>query len=68
LNSSENCRRTRRPNASFAIRDIVSTFQNVSTKSDQRHFAGYGRSGSSSYGPPRINLECQCSNRTLCRS
>ena len=29
------CRRIRRPIASFAIRDIASTFRNVSTKPDQ---------------------------------
>jgi hypothetical protein len=34
LNSSSNCRRGRRPLLSD-IRDIVSTFRNVSTKPDQ---------------------------------
>src|SRR5690606_34160822 len=35
LNSSENCRRGRRPALLRDMRDIVSTFRNVSTKSDQ---------------------------------
>jgi hypothetical protein len=34
LNSSENCRRARRPGASFAMRDILSTWRMKSTKSD----------------------------------
>ncbi|MBM3781858.1 MAG: helix-turn-helix domain-containing protein [Acidobacteria bacterium] len=34
LNSSENCRRGRRPLDRSAIRDIVSTFRNMSTGSD----------------------------------
>ena len=39
LNSSENCRRARRPSASFDMRDIVSTFRKMSTKSDQAQTA-----------------------------
>jgi ATP-dependent DNA ligase len=35
LNSSVNCRRTRRAGLLLAMRDIVSTFRNVSTESDQ---------------------------------
>jgi hypothetical protein len=35
MNSSENCRRTRRPNLSDPILAIVSAFRKMSTRSDQ---------------------------------
>jgi hypothetical protein len=50
LNSSENCRRRRRPPLLAAMRDIVSTFRNVSTKPDQAH--GDGCPSSSSLHSP----------------
>ena len=39
MNSSENCRRGRRPLLLLGIRDIVSTFRKMSTKPDQAQAA-----------------------------